>query len=139
MKNLKPIRDNILIIPDTIESKGGILVATKNEDKPEIGVVIAVGELVQDVKPQDRILFHKYAPDSISIDNDKFLVIKEEEVIAIITKLKETITGESNGSKSDQKNYRLDTLQPYQDNGKVNPEFVKVYGKERLLAISKGK
>ena len=93
---IKPISDHVLIEPIKGEekSRGGILLPeTAEKERPEQGKVIAVGPGKKDetgkiipleVKPGDRVLFTKYGPNEIKIDNQEYLIAKEEDILAII-------------------------------------------------------
>lgn len=93
---IKPISDHILIEPIKGEekSKGGILLPqTAEKERPEQGKIIAVGPGRKDkmgkiipleVKPGDKILFTKYGPNEIKIDNQEYLIAKEEDILAIL-------------------------------------------------------
>ncbi|MEK7503774.1 MAG: co-chaperone GroES [Patescibacteria group bacterium] len=93
---IKPISDHVLIEPIKGEekSKGGILLPqTAEKERPEQGKVIAVGPGKKDetgkiipleVKAGDRVLFTKYGPNEIKVDDKEYLIAKEEDILAII-------------------------------------------------------
>ncbi|MFH1575846.1 MAG: co-chaperone GroES [Candidatus Nealsonbacteria bacterium] len=93
---IKPISDHILIEPIKGEekSKGGILLPqTAEKERPEQGKVIAVGPgrknktgnfIPMEVKPGDKILFTKYGPNEIKVEDKEYLIAKEEDVLAIL-------------------------------------------------------
>ena len=93
---IKPLSDHILIEPIKEEerTKSGIfLPETADKERPEQGRVIAVGpgkknkkgEYVSlDVKPGQRVLFTKYGPNEIKVDDKEYLIAKEEDILAII-------------------------------------------------------
>ena len=94
--NIKPLSDHILIEPIKGEEKtsGGIfLPETAEKEKSEQGKVIATGpgkktddgKIVSlSVKPGDRVLFQKYGPSEIKIDDKEYLIAREEDILAII-------------------------------------------------------
>ena len=94
--NIKPLSDYILIEPAKEEEKtetGILLPQTAEKERPEQGKVIAVGPgrktasgkiISVDVKPGDRVLFTKYGPNEIKVDNKKYLIAKQEDILAII-------------------------------------------------------
>lgn len=94
--NVKPLSDHILIEPITVEEKtksGILLPSTAEKERPEQGKVIAVGEgkktssgkiIPMDVKRGDKVLFTKYGPAEIKIDNKEYLIAKQEDILAII-------------------------------------------------------
>lgn len=93
---LVPVNDHIIIKPATAEeiTKSGIVLPdTAKNEKPEKGEVIAVGpgrlldngqRAPMSVKVGDTVVFKKYAPDEITIDNQDFLVIADGDVIAVV-------------------------------------------------------
>ena len=95
MNNI-PISDHVLIEPIKGEetSKGGILLPqTAEKERPEQGKIIAVGPGKKDetgkiipleVKPGDKVLFTKYGPNEIKVEDKEYLIAKEEDILAII-------------------------------------------------------
>ena len=93
---LIPLEDRIIVEPMTEEEKtrGGIyLPETVDKEKPEQGKVISVGpgkilesgkRSPMDVKVGDKILFSKYGPDDFKFGDEKYLVIRYSDVLAII-------------------------------------------------------
>lgn len=93
---IKPLADYVLVQPIKEEEKtksGIFLPETAEKERPEQGKVIAVGpgkrnekgELVPvSVKPGQKILFKKYGPDEIKVDNKEYLICKEEDILAIL-------------------------------------------------------
>jgi chaperonin GroES len=93
---IKPLADYILIEPikEEEKTKAGILLPeTAEKEKPEKGKVIAVGPGRRDekgnlisvsVKPGQKVLFKKYGPDEIKVDDKEYLICKEEDILAII-------------------------------------------------------
>lgn len=91
--NIRPLGDRVLIEPVSTEDKtesGIILPDTADKEKPEQGKVIAVGpgtcKKSLTVKEGDIVLFTKYGPNEIKIDNKEYLIAKEEDVLAILEK-----------------------------------------------------
>ena len=91
---IQPLRDQVLIEPLKQEvKKGGIILPdTVTKERPEQGRVIAVGEgrwedgkLVKPaVKKGDVVLFTKYGPNMIKVDEKEYLIAKEEDILAIV-------------------------------------------------------
>ena len=92
---VRPLHDRILItrIEEKETVKGGIIIPDTAKEKPQEGEVIAVGGgkkteegkvLPLDVKAGDRILFGKYSGTEIKIENEEYLIIREEEVLGVI-------------------------------------------------------
>ncbi len=93
---IKPLADHIVIEPISQEekTKTGILVpATVEKERPEQGKVVAVGPgkktnsgnvIAPEVKPGDLVLFTKYGPNEVKVDNKKYLIAKQEDILAIL-------------------------------------------------------
>jgi len=93
---IKPISDHILIEPIKEEEKtktGILLPDTAEKERPEQGKIIAVGPGKKDkqgkivpleVKPGDRVLFTKYGPNEIKVEDKEYLIAKEEDILAIL-------------------------------------------------------
>jgi chaperonin GroES len=91
---LKPLRDQVLLEPLKHEvKKGGIILPdTIHKDRPEQGTVIAVGpgkvedgkHVAMTVKKGDVVLFSKYGPNTIKIDDKEYLIAKEDDILAIV-------------------------------------------------------
>ena len=93
--NLKPLGDRVVIKPRKPEekTKGGIyLPDTATKDKPLIGTVMAVGsgKIMDDgarapmeVKVDDEVIFSKYAGTEIKVEGEDYLIMREEDILAI--------------------------------------------------------
>ena len=84
---IRPLRKQVIVKPITKEEKtktGIILPDTAEKEKPEQGRVMAIGPKVKEVKRGDLVLFTQYAPSEIKVDGKELLVIKEEDILAII-------------------------------------------------------
>jgi chaperonin GroES len=93
--NIKPLSDHIFVEAFSEEktTKGGIFIPEAADEKPVMGKIIAVGPgktndegklIPLNVKVGDKILFTKYSPNDIKIDDKEYLVIREDDVLAII-------------------------------------------------------
>ena len=93
--NFRPLHDRILInrIEEKETVKGGIVIPDSAKEKPQEGEVVAVGKgkkekdgqvVPLDVKAGYRILFGKYSGAEIKMDNEEYLIVREEEVLGII-------------------------------------------------------
>ena len=92
---VRPLHDRVLVkglSAEEVTKAGIILPDTVDKEKPERGEVVAVGpgKLNRDgtraplaVKVGDKILFKKYAPDEIKVESQEYLVLREEDIIAI--------------------------------------------------------
>ncbi|MBU0540090.1 co-chaperone GroES [Patescibacteria group bacterium] len=93
---LRPLGDRLIVKPAAKEemTKAGIILPdTVDKERPEHGEVIAVGpgRLLDSgsrapisVKVGDKVVFKKYSPDEVKIENEEFLVISESDVMAVI-------------------------------------------------------
>ena len=92
--NITPLHDRVIVkrIEEKESVKGGIIIPDTAKEKPQEGEVVAVGsgkrekgELIPlDVKVGDRILFGKYSGNEIKIDDEEYLILKEDEILAKI-------------------------------------------------------
>ena len=92
---VRPLHDRILIkrIEEKESIKGGIIIPDTAKEKPQEGQVIAVGNgkkteegkvIPLDVKAGDRILFGKYSGTEIKLDDQEYLILREDEVLGIL-------------------------------------------------------
>jgi chaperonin GroES len=93
---LRPLGDRVILAPLAKEevTKGGIILpSTVDKERPEQGKVIAVGpgklrddgvRVEMSVKVGDMVLFKKYAPDEIKMDDETYLVLSESDLMAIV-------------------------------------------------------
>ena len=88
--NIRPLADRVLIKPAPAEEKtvGGIIIPDSAKEKPLKGEVIAVGNGTKDeemvVKTGDNVLYGKYAGTEIELDGDKFLIMRQSDILALI-------------------------------------------------------
>jgi chaperonin GroES len=94
---IRPLHDRIVVqrVAEDTKTSGGLYIPDSAKEKPARGVVIAVGNgktdkdgkrIALDVKKGDEILFGKYAGNELKIDGEEHIVLKEEEVLAVIEK-----------------------------------------------------
>lgn len=92
---IKPLSDHILLEPVREEKKRGgiILPDTVDKERPEKGKIIAIGpgkldkdgkRVALEVKKGQTVLFKKYGPDEIKIDDKEYLIAREEDILAIL-------------------------------------------------------
>ena len=87
--NIKPLSDRVLIIPAPEEEKvGGIIIPDTAKEKPLRGKVVAVGNGTKDeemvLKANDEVLYGKYAGTEIEIEGEKYLIMRQSDVLAVI-------------------------------------------------------
>jgi chaperonin GroES len=90
--NITPLHDHVLVrrVEAKEAAKGGIIIPDTAKEKPQEGEVMAVGagkvekgrRIALDVKAGDRILFGKYTGSEIKIDDQEYLILREEEILA---------------------------------------------------------
>jgi len=92
---IQPLDDRVLIEPISKEeqTKSGIVLPDTAEEKPEQGRVVAIGpgridsngkRIPMNVEIGDLVLFTKYGPNEVKINNKEYLIAKEEDILAII-------------------------------------------------------
>lgn len=89
---IQPLGERVLVLPDAKEekTKGGLIIPqTAEEEKASCGTVIKLGtprkkDYKFHVKEGDRVLFKKYSPEEVKIDEVEYLLIDEADILAII-------------------------------------------------------
>ena len=92
---LRPLHDRILVqrIEEEEQKVGGIIIPDSAKEKPQQGKVVAVGagkadkdgkRIPLDVKEGDTILFGKYSGQEVRVDGEDYLIMREDEVLAVI-------------------------------------------------------
>ena len=87
---IKPLADRVLVLPAPAEEKtiGGIIIPDSAKETPLRGKVIAIGNGTKDeemvVKPDDTVLYGKYAGTEIELDGEKYLIMKQSDILAIL-------------------------------------------------------
>lgn len=93
---VRPLHDRVLVkgIEEEEKTSGGIIIPDTAKEKPMQGKVIAVGKgkvsedgkvLSLDVKKGDRVLFGKYSGTEVTIDGEEHLIMREDDILAVIT------------------------------------------------------
>ena len=92
---IRPLHDRILVkrMEEQEVRKGGIIIPDSAKEKPQEGKVVAVGngkvteegkKIALDVKGGDRILFGKYSGNEVKIEDEEYIIMREEDVLAIL-------------------------------------------------------
>ena len=92
---IRPLHDRVIVqrLEEGEQKVGGIIIPDSAKEKPQQGKVIAVGNgkskddgkrIALDVKAGDLILFGKYSGQEIKLDGEEFLIMREDEVLAVI-------------------------------------------------------
>lgn len=93
--NIRPLHDRLIVkrLNEETKTKGGLFIPDAAKEKPQEGEVLAVGngktgedgkKIPLDVKVGDRILFSKYSGTEIKLDGEEYLIMREEDVQAIV-------------------------------------------------------
>jgi chaperonin GroES len=95
--NLRPLNDRVIVkrLDQETKTASGLIIPDAAAEKPDQGEVLAVGngKILEDgkvrpldVKVGDRVLFGKYAGQTVKVDGDELLVMREEDIMAIVVK-----------------------------------------------------
>ena len=88
--NIQPLQDRVLLKPAVAEEKtaGGIIIPDTAKEKPLQGEVLAVGAGTKDetmvLKAGDRVLYGKYAGNEVELDGEKYMIMRQSDVLAIL-------------------------------------------------------
>ena len=93
---IRPLHDRVLLrrIDEQEQVRGGIIIPDTAKETPQQGEVVAVGEgkILEDgtrqpldVKPGDRVLFGKYSGSEVKIDDEEYLIMREDEILGVFT------------------------------------------------------
>jgi chaperonin GroES len=93
---LQPLSDRILVrrIESEEKTAGGLIIPATARERPQVGEVVAIGEGKRleggtqqplDVKAGDRVLFGKYSGSEINIEGEEFLIMREDEILAVLS------------------------------------------------------
>ena len=93
--SIKPLQDRILIrrVESEEEFRGGIVIPDTAKEKPQEGEIVAVGDgkvldngqrQPMSVKVGDRVLFGKYSGTEVTLDDEEYLIMREDEVLGIL-------------------------------------------------------
>ena len=101
--NITPLHDRILVrrLEEKETAKGGIIIPDSAKEKPQEGEVVAIGagkmekgrRVPLDVKVGDRILFGKYTGNDIKIDDQEYLILREEEILVKLSGMAKSASG----------------------------------------------
>ena len=82
----KPLKDRVFVkySEEAEKTAGGLYIRESAKEKPQKGVIEAIGSEVKEIKVGDVILFDKYSGSKINIDNNEYLIIKEEDILGIV-------------------------------------------------------
>ncbi len=90
MSKIQPLADRVLVRPAAAEEKtvGGIIIPDSAKEKPLRGEVLAVGNGTKDeemvLKAGDQVLYGKYAGTELELEGEKFLIMRQSDVLAVV-------------------------------------------------------
>ena len=100
MASIRPLQDRVIIrrIEEGEQIRGGIIIPDTAKEKPQEGEVIAAGagkkldsgeRIALDVKEGDRVLFGKYAGTEVKLDDQEYLIMREDDILGVIERARE--------------------------------------------------
>ncbi|MDO5519714.1 MAG: co-chaperone GroES [bacterium] len=91
---LKPLADRVILKQKKAEekTKSGIILTEKSQEKPQEAIVVAVGpggmvdgkEVKMQVKKDDQVIYSKYSGTTVKIDDEEFIIVKQDDIIALV-------------------------------------------------------
>ena len=108
MASIRPLQDRVIIrrIEEGEQIRGGIIIPDSAKEKPQEGEVIAAGagkkldsgeRLTLDVKEGDRVLFGKYAGTEVKLDDQDYLIMREDDILGVIERAGESSKAKGKG------------------------------------------
>jgi chaperonin GroES len=108
MASIRPLQDRVIIkrIEEGEQIRGGIIIPDSAREKPQEGEVIAVGagkkldtgeRVALDVKEGDRVLFGKYAGTEVKLDDEDYLIMREDDILGVIERASEASKAKGKG------------------------------------------
>ena len=92
--NLKPLADRVVLKQAAAEekTKGGIILTSAAQEKPEVYEVLVVGpggmidgkEVIMEVKPGDKVLMGKYSGTNVKLEGVEYVIVRQNEILAIV-------------------------------------------------------
>jgi chaperonin GroES len=108
--NIRPLHDRVIVkrVEESEQIRGGLIIPDSAKEKPQEGEVIAAGlgkyrkdgtRQALDVKPGDRVLFGKYTSSEIKINGEELLIMREDEILGIISRAGAASSSAGGGGK----------------------------------------
>ena len=92
--NIKPLGDRVVLKQAKAEekTKGGIILTSATQEKPEVYEVLVVGpggvvdgkEVVMEVKAGDKVLMGKYSGTNVKLDGEEYIIVRQNDILAIV-------------------------------------------------------
>lgn len=83
LANHKALHDSVIVLPVEIQEEGVTRRPTKFEDRPDVGLVLAVGEEVENLKQGDVVFFGQYSHFKVTHNNKSYLVMRSEDIYCV--------------------------------------------------------
>jgi chaperonin GroES len=108
MASIRPLQDRVIIkrIEEQEQIRGGIIIPDSAKEKPQEGEVIAAGagkkldsgeRVALDVKAGDRVLFGKYSGTEVKLDDQEYLIMREDDILGVIERASESSKAKGKG------------------------------------------
>ena len=108
MASIRPLQDRVIIkrIEEGEQIRGGIIIPDRAKEKPQEGEVVAAGagkkldsgeRVALDVKEGDRVLFGKYAGTEVKLDDEEYLIMREDDILGVIERAAESSKAKGKG------------------------------------------
>ncbi len=108
--DIRPLHDRVVVkrVEEKETVRGGIIIPDTAKEKPQEGEVVAVGNgkvlengtrVNMEVKVGDRILFGKYAGSEVKLDGEEYLIMREDDILGILSNVSEPVGAGSKGRK----------------------------------------
>jgi len=108
MASIRPLQDRVIIkrIDEGEQIRGGIIIPDSAKEKPQEGEVIAAGagkkldsgeRVALDVKAGDRVLFGKYSGTEVKLDDQEYLIMREDDILGVIERASESSKAKGKG------------------------------------------
>lgn len=85
---IRPLKNKVLLKPEEVKEQkiGNLYIPDTAQEKKTIGEIIAVGPEVEGIKAKDSVLYSKYSGTEVELDGEKYIILEEDDIIAIIEK-----------------------------------------------------
>jgi len=83
---IKPLADRVVAVREEVSTKtaSGLFLPESSKEKPVIAKVVAVGPDVKHLKPGDKIVYKEYSTTDLKVNDQEYLIVKEEDVLATV-------------------------------------------------------
>ena len=83
----QPVKDRILVLPCDPPEKthAGLFIPDKAQEKPQEGIVVAIGKNIEAVKLVDKVLYEKFSGTKFMLDGVEHIILKEDDLLGVLT------------------------------------------------------